>query len=141
MTIDLGGINYLAVLVAGLATFILGGIWYSAVFGKLWRRLHGYSEEKIKEMQAKMSPPLFFGGMILCYLVLGLVVAVLVTAFKIESAYGGAVLGALLWLGPAAAIGMTGHLASGKRFGIFLIDASFQLSYLVLMGVVLGTWR
>ena len=140
MTIDLSGINYPAVLVAGLGTFVLGGVWYTVLFGKLWQRLHSYTEEKIKEMQAKMSPPTFFGGMILCYLVLALAVAVLVTTFKIESAYDGAVLGALLWLA-AAAIGMTGHLASSKVFGIFLIDVSFQLIYLVLMGVVLGAWR
>jgi hypothetical protein len=138
--IDLGSINYLAVLVAGLGTFVLGGLWYTVLFGKLWQRLHGYTEEKIKEMQAKMSPPKFFGGMILCYLVLAFVVALLVTTFKIDSAYEGAVLGALLWLA-AAAVGMTGHLASGKVFGIFLIDVSFQFIYFVLMGVVLGGWR
>ena len=28
-------INLLAVLVAGLATFFLGGLWYTALFGKL----------------------------------------------------------------------------------------------------------
>jgi uncharacterized protein DUF1761 len=138
--IDLGSINYLAVLVAGAATFLLGGLWYTVLFGKLWQRLHGYSEEKLKELQAKMSPPLFFGGMIVCYLVLAFVVAVLITTFKVDSIYDGAVLGALLWL-VAAAIGMTGHLASGKRFGIFLIDTSFQLIYLVMMGALLGAWR
>ena len=44
--------------VAALIVFFVGGLWYSALFGKLWVRLHGYSEEKVKQMQAAMSPPL-----------------------------------------------------------------------------------
>ena len=37
----LGEINYLAVLAAGLATFMLGGLWYTALFGRLWRDTMG----------------------------------------------------------------------------------------------------
>ena len=83
MTLRLCEVNYLAVLVAGLAAFFLGGLWYTAIFGKLWIKLQGYTDEQIKEMKAKMSPPKFFGGMILSYLVVAFVVAVLVTSFDI----------------------------------------------------------
>jgi hypothetical protein len=62
MPFDLARVNFLAVLVAGLAAFFIGGLWYTVLFGKLWVKLHGYSEEKIKQMQASMSPPRFFGG-------------------------------------------------------------------------------
>jgi hypothetical protein len=134
-------INYLAVLVAGLAAFLVGGVWYTALFGKQWVKLHGYSEAKVKEMQAAMSPPRFFGGMLLCYLVLALVMALLLTNFFERSALTGAILGFLLWLGPAAAIAMTGHIASDKPFALYLIDVGCQLVYLVLMGVIIGAWR
>ena len=78
-------INWLAVLVAGGATFMLGGLWYTALFGKLWQRLHGYSDEKMKEMQARKPPPMFFGLMIVCYMVLAAVVAVIAATFNISS--------------------------------------------------------
>jgi hypothetical protein len=33
MTLQPSAINYWAVLAAGLATFFLGGLWYTALFG------------------------------------------------------------------------------------------------------------
>ena len=36
MKLDLSGLNYWAVLAAAVATFMLGGAWYTALFGKLW---------------------------------------------------------------------------------------------------------
>ncbi len=141
MWLKFGDLNLLAVLVAALATFFLGALWYTALFGKLWISLHGYSEEKVKEMQAKLSPAVFFGGMIGSYLLAALVVALLVVGLNVAGAADGAVLGAALWLGLAAAIGFTAHLASDKPIGIFLIDAGFQFVFLVMMGVILALWR
>src|SRR5258708_2147068 len=109
------GLNPWAVLVAGLAAFTLGGIWYQVLFGKKWVALHRYSREKCQEMQRMRPPYIFFGGMILCYLVLALAVALVVNISGAKSFQDGALLGFLLWLGPAAAIGMTGHIASDKK--------------------------
>ena len=88
-----------------------------------------------------MKPARFFGGMVVSYLVLAVVMAILLTGFSQPTALTGVALGALLWLGPASAIGMTAHLASDKPIGIYLIDVGCQLVYLLLMGVLLGAWR
>jgi len=64
MNIDFSAIKWPAVAVAAVVSFLLGGAWYSAIFGKLRIRLHGYSDEKLAEMKAKISPPRFFGGMV-----------------------------------------------------------------------------
>lgn len=141
MKVDFASVNYPAVVVAAAATFLIGGAWYTALFGKLWQRLNGYSDEKMREMQAKRPPPVFFGTLLACYLVVALIVALLVVALDVRGAGGGALLGLLLWIGPAAAIGMTGQIASDKPMGVFCIDASYQLIYLVLIGAILGAWR
>jgi Protein of unknown function (DUF1761) len=133
-------VNIWAALVAGLAAFFVGGAWYSGIFGKLWVKLHGFSPEKIKEMQARTPPPLFFGGMILSYLVLGLALALLMSGLKEHSALAGAATGFLVWL-TVAAIGMTAHIASDKVLGLYFIDVGCELIYLVLMGALLGAWR
>ncbi len=40
-------VNYLAVLVAAVSSFILGGLWYSpALFGKAWMRETEFDEAK-----------------------------------------------------------------------------------------------
>jgi hypothetical protein len=141
MTIDLSAINWLAVAVAAVASFLLGGAWYSALFGKLWIRLQGYGEQKLAEMKAKMSPPKFFGGMLVSYFVLAVAVSFLVVALDLKGPAAGACLGSILWMGPAAAIGFTGHLASDRHNGIYLIDTAFQVVCLVTQGIILASWR
>ena len=40
-------VNYLAVVVAAISSFVLGGLWYSPVlFGKAWMRESGFDESK-----------------------------------------------------------------------------------------------
>ena len=37
---EMGTINWLAVLVAGISSFVVGGIWYSpGLFGKAWMKM------------------------------------------------------------------------------------------------------
>ncbi len=52
-------INYVAVLVAAVAQFIFGAIWYMPLFGKLWGKIHGFdkvSPEEQKVMMKQMTP-------------------------------------------------------------------------------------
>ncbi len=43
-SIDFKAINYWAVLVSAVATFLVGGLWYTALFGKQRTELLGYSD-------------------------------------------------------------------------------------------------
>ncbi len=140
MTIDFGSINWLAVIVAAFATFMLGGVWYTALFGKAWQRLNGYSDEKLVEMRAKRPPPVFFGTMIACYVVVSLVLALLVGAMEISSAMPGAMLGGVVFV-LAAAVQVTGQIASDKPMRALLIDLAYQAVYMPLTGAIVGGWR
>ena len=43
-------VNYLAVLVAAVVTFVIGGIWYSrALFGPRWMAAVGKTEEECRK--------------------------------------------------------------------------------------------
>jgi len=43
-------VNYVAVLVCAVVTFLLGGLWYSPVlFAKRWVALVGLTEEQMKK--------------------------------------------------------------------------------------------
>lgn len=51
--------SILAIVIASVAQFIIGAIWYMPVFGKKWGQIHGFdtkSPEAQKEMQGKMGP-------------------------------------------------------------------------------------
>ncbi len=38
------------------------------------------------------------------------------------------------------AIGMTAHLFSERKLATYLLDAGYQLVYMVVMGVILASW-
>lgn len=141
MKIDLSLVNWAAVAVAGVAAFMLGGTWYSALFGKQWIRLQGWSDERVAEMKAKMSPAKFLAGQFACCLVLAATVALLVVTLNLRTVMEGACLGSILWLGPATAICLQGHLASGRHNGLYFIDTGYQFVCLVMQGIILAAWR
>lgn len=134
-------VHWPAVGVAALATFFLGALWYTALFGKLWVRLHGYSPEKVKAMQAARPPHVFFTVMLASYLLLSLGVAVVLARCNVTSGLQGAGVGLVLWAGIAAPIGITAWLAGDEPFAIYAIDLSYQLVFLVMTGFILGAWR
>jgi len=41
---------YLIGLVTGIISFFVGCIWYTALFGKVWQRQMGFSDEKVKSI-------------------------------------------------------------------------------------------
>lgn len=45
--------NYLGILLATVAQFIVGAVWYSFLFGKMWGRIHGF-DKLPKNVQNKM---------------------------------------------------------------------------------------
>ncbi len=130
-------INYLAVGVAAAATIFIGALWYSRLlFGKLWVKAHGYSEEKVKQMAGRG-----FIVSLLCYVVMAFVLAVFVSYAGVSTVLQGAFLGFLVWIGFLATLGLTAHMFSEKPLSTYLIDAGYQLVYVVVMGVILAAWR
>ena len=56
-------INWLAVLVAAIVIFVLGGLWYSPVlFARRWIALQGRTEEQMRAEAANANMPLLYLG-------------------------------------------------------------------------------
>ena len=65
-------VNYLAVLLAALSSFMIGGLWYSPLlFPKSWMAANGQSEERLRSG----NPAIVFGGAFLLNLVAAFVLA------------------------------------------------------------------
>ncbi len=138
-SLDFKTINYWAVLVSAVATFMIGGMWYTALFGKQRTELLGYSDAVLQEMAKSTART--FTLLFVCYVVVAFVIAILFSALGVESAGQGAQWGFLLWLGLAAAIGLTGNITTTIPLGVFLIDAGYQLVFLVMTGAIVGAWH
>lgn len=129
-------LNYLAILVAALSTFLIGGLWYSpAVFGKAWMRENGFKEEDMKNgNMAKI-----FGGAF----VLALIAAVNLAMFMgpENDPTMGALWGFLAGAGWVATFVGTHYLFERKSFRLFLINAGYSVVALTIMGVIIAAWK
>jgi uncharacterized protein YneF (UPF0154 family) len=133
-------IHILPVVVSAVAVFAIGALWYSPLlFGKQWVKAHGYTEEKIKAMRASMGRA--YGVSFLCYLVMAAAMSILIGRIGITLPIGGVKLGAVIGLGFAATIGLTANMFSEKPLATYVIDAGYQIVYLMVMGVILVVWR
>ena len=64
-------INWIAVLVVAVSTFVLGGLWYGPLFGKVWMSASGMTEERA----AQGNMPKIFGISFLLQLLAAAVLA------------------------------------------------------------------
>jgi hypothetical protein len=129
--------NYLAILVAALSNFILGGIWYAPpVFGNAWMRENGFTAESLARAGGMAR---IFGGAF----VLALIMAFNLAAFigpKASLSFGlfaGAAAG-FGWV--ALAFGVT-YLFERKSLRLFFINAGYHAVAFTIMGAILGAWR
>lgn len=136
---DISSINWLAVLVAGLSAFVVGGIWYSpGLFGNTWMRESGLTEEQIRSGNK--------GKIFGFTAVFSLLMAANLGMFLADSAEmktdisWGTIAGFLagIWTFSAIAIHSLFELKSWKHI---LINGGYSLVALTLMGAIIGLWR
>ena len=140
MTLVWPQLNLFAVLVAGLATFFLGALWYTALFGKLWIALHGYNPEKVAAMQKARPPQVFFGTMLFAYWLLATMMGFLCIWARTDSWLDGVALALVVWA-LVQAIALTSYISSDKRFGVYVLDGAYQLCFLVMTGIIVTVWK
>jgi uncharacterized protein DUF1761 len=144
-------INYLAVLVAGIVIFVLGGLWYSPVlFAKRWIALQGRTEEQMKAQAASANMPLMYGSAFITGLIIAWALALILAHIARDpmmaeagggiSAAHGAIIGFVCWLGFAASTSYATALFSGKPKQLWFIDSAYNLVSFVLAGVILAVW-
>ena len=133
---DMSQINFLAVIVAALSGFLVGGIWYSPImFSKVWVKEVGLSGDEIKN--ANMGK-VFIGSFIL-----SLIIAFNLAAFigpEADFQFG-------LFAGAATGIGWVAmslgiiYLFEQRSMKLFLINAGYQAVTYTIMGGILGLWH
>lgn len=143
-------VNYLAVLVAAVIIFILGGLWYSPVlFMKKWVALQGRTEEQMRAQAAAANMPLMYASAFVSSLIIAWMMAHLLghlaavvdpSSMNLNAAHG-AGFGFACWLGFAAPTSYATALFSGKPKQLWLIDSTYNLVSFVLAGIILAVWQ
>lgn len=140
MDLNVSHINVWAVIVSAVAAFMVGGLWYAAIFGKVWAQLHGFDTEQLKAMEKTQART--FGLFLVCDLVTATVLSLLILNLVGEpSALSGVGVAIVLWLGLGATEAAAQNAAHRKPLRAYLIDVTHHLVYLVVMGAIIGGWR
>ncbi len=137
---DLSTVNFLAVIVATLAAFFLGFVWYSFLFGKRWMKELGFTEEQLKQGGGMAR---IFGTTLLLTFVMGLGLAMVWHREDISTLtwdvglYHGLLIG-LMFVATSTGIN---YLYQRKSLALWAIDAGYHVCFLGLMGAILGAWH
>ena len=129
-------INWLAVVAAAFAAFVLGGLWYSPIlFAGAWQRETGLDDEKLKGR----SPALIFGAAFLLLLIAAAVFALFLGPNPgLGLAVGAGAAAGLCWVG--ASFGIS-YLFERRSLALFAINGGYHTGQFVLYGLVLGLWH
>ncbi|MBO0748940.1 MAG: DUF1761 domain-containing protein [Porphyrobacter sp.] len=126
-------IDWLAVVLGTVAFFVVGALWYGVLFGKVWQREVGLSNEQLK---SGANMPLIFG---LCFLLEFIVVLTLGHMFAfLGSVPDHAKMMIAIGFGLAIMTPATGinYLYQRKSLKLFLIDAGHFVVGMAAVGLV-----
>jgi hypothetical protein len=143
---DMNSINWLAVLVAGISAFVLGGVWYSPMlFGNAWMKENRFSEEQVKNANKTK----IFGWAFILSLIMAANLAMFLAdtpaectgncAQKTDITWG-SIAGFLAGIWGFAAIAIAA-LFEQKTARYIFINGGYALVALTLMGAIIGVWR
>ncbi|QWC56445.1 DUF1761 family protein [Erythrobacter sp. 3-20A1M] len=128
----MGQISILPIVLAALAFFVVGALWYGVLFGKVWQRAAGLSEETLRG-----GKPMWL-IFLLAFLFEMLIALVLAHQFAMTGASDRAIWMISIGFGAfvmSPAIGIN-YLFQRKPGLLFLIDAGHFVVGMAAMGAV-----
>ena len=135
---SLNGINWIAVIVAGIVAWVIGAVWYSPpVFGKRWMALLGM---KVEGGMPEGAGKALAGGLVLAIFT-SLILVLFVYGLKAVGLVEGAEVGFLVWLGFVLTHGVTNVMFERRPPALFGITQTELLITYVVMGIILAVWR
>ena len=129
--------NYLEILVAGGAAWIIGALWYSPVlFGKTWQSELGMTEDDLKGA----NMPLIFGTSFVLMLVMMVGLSFIINMHPPEDLTftHGLFHGVMAGLFFAATSMGINYLYQRRSIKLYLIDALYQVLFLGLGGAIMA---
>lgn len=129
-------VNLLAVLLATIAAFILGGIWYGPLFGRPWMAAHGLTADQLRE---GFSPMRSYGITFLIGLVTAYTFALFLGTLGTDVAWTtGALYGFVV-----GAVWVAGSIATNYQFEntgnlLLMINGGYHAVRFTAMGAILA---
>jgi Protein of unknown function (DUF1761) len=135
-------VNFLSVVVAAVASWIFGAIYYTTL-AKFWLAAQGKSVESCKienagkSTVAKVAPFIlsFVGAVIMGVVLYGILVHT--GKFTLRA---GMISGAVCWFGFVLTTVVVNNAYTGRKLMLTTIDSAHWLGVLVIIGGIIGAW-
>ena len=129
-------LNWLAIVVAALSAFVLGGLWYSPLmFVKRWMKEAGITEDSTK----KNNMFKIFGLALLLSIIASFFLAMFI---GVNAGAGfGALAGFMAGFGWVFTFFGISYLFESRSMAHFLINSLYSVVSLTLMGFIIGVWQ
>ena len=138
-----GSINYLASIVAALAGFGVGAVYYMTL-AKPWMNAVGWTaEEQARHVKGELNPSkLPFVIAILANLVMAVILAGIISHLGPgqTTIRNGIISGAFCWTGFVLTTMATNYAFTARKPALTLIDGGHWLGVLLIMGAVIGAF-
>lgn len=132
----LGELNWLAVVVAGLAYFVIGAIWYSnALMGRQYRSALGIDPDA----PGQPEPVQLFVNLV-GWIVAAAAMGLVSYSIGADSFGDGLALGFVVWLGFIATNRVVAAMYEGPNRALMMVNGPYNLIGYLVMGVILAVW-
>jgi Protein of unknown function (DUF1761) len=133
-------VNYLAVLVAAIAVFVLGWLWYSPLlFFKPWMRARGM-DPAVAMAGAKMPAGKLVVELVRCIL-LAYIIARFVALLGVSNWMGAVHFGFFLWIGFPVILLTGSVLWDNVPLKVAAIHAGDWLVKLLVIPIIVSVWQ
>jgi hypothetical protein len=133
------GINYLAVLAAAVAAWVLGAVWYQ-VLSTQWLAALGKTKADLMGPDGKPKSYVPFVLVFVAELIMAWMLAGILGHLGAVTVKNGVISGASCWFGFVLTTVAANNAFGGRKVMLTVIDAGHWLAVLILMGAIIGAF-
>jgi hypothetical protein len=130
-------INWLAVLVAAVAYFFLGAIWYSALFRNAWIKAAGVN---VNDPNAKKGVAGLFITSFILVVIASIGLALIINRVGSGGWQTGLKVGLIAGICFSAAAICNSYLYEKRPFALSLINGFYNIFGCVIAGIIISVW-
>ncbi|MEP7030618.1 MAG: DUF1761 domain-containing protein [Pseudolabrys sp.] len=135
-----GHVNFLSVVIAAVAAWIFGAIYYTTL-GKFWLAAQGKTTESCKIENAGKSTVAKIVPFVLSFvgaLITGVTIYGILTHSGLWSLRAGVITGAFCWFGFVLTTVVINNAYGGRKAMLSVIDSAHWLGALIIIGGIIG---
>ena len=134
-------LNYLAIVLAAIASFVFGAAWYGAL-AKPWLAARGAAAAPAMARLGPLPVPYliaFVAELVMAWMLAGILLH-LEQGGLAAGVRNGLISAAFLWLGFVATTLLVNHSFQGAKMALTVIDGGHWLGVMLIQGAILGWW-